>query len=240
MMTETLCARYQSDETISRFAAGTLPDSAAEDFERHLIGCADCQREVRLAAAIRREASALTGTSRHGRVGRRAIAAAVALAAAIVAVSSVRQLDNRELRALGAVARPPEYAGVAVRRDAAQAESLFEAGMQMYSSGRFRDARQALMEARSRGADSVPTSFFIGATRLIDGDDRGALRELQLVLDRPQNAYTAEAHYYAAKAWLRRPRADSALAHLNAAVALGGPLAATAQALADSAARLER
>lgn len=239
MMDDLLCARYESDGTIARFAANRLPDDAAEDFERHLVGCPRCQHEVRVATAVR---NGLTQPAARRPQQRRRIRniALIALAASVAAIVIGRSGDQRALTALGHVAIPPAYGGIAVRRDAVPAESLFEAGMTRYAAGDVSGATALLADARARGADSVPTSFFLGVTHLLQGDEQSALHELRVVLHRPLNAYTAESHYYSAKAWLRRGRADSALAHLRAATAIAGPFAANARALADSVLEVER
>lgn len=240
MMDDLLCARYESDGTIARFAANRLPDDAAEDFERHLVGCARCQHEVRVATAVRTGLVDAHGARVPARRRRLRNFAVIALAASVATIVIGRSGDNSSLRALGNVATPPAYGGIAVRRDAVPAESLFEAGMARYAAGDVSGATVVLADARARGADSVPTSFFLGVTHLLQGEEESALRELQVVLARPLNAYTAESHYYSAKAWLRRGRADSALAHLRAAAEIAGPFAVNARALADSVMEVER
>ena len=240
MMDAQLCSRYESDGTLARYVALGRTDDAEDDFERHVIGCERCQAEVRMALAIR------AGLSRHAskplatRRRNRATIAALALAAGLGALAIVQTQHGRALRALGEVGAPPEYAGIAVRRDAAAAESLFERGMQTYLSGDLSGARPLLSDARDRGADSVPTSFFLGVVRLLERDEEAALREFAVVLSRPPNAYTAESHYYSAKAWLRRANADSALAHLRAAAAIEGPFAPAVRALADTVLEVKR
>lgn len=240
MMDDLLCHRYESDGTVARFAANLLPDEIAENFELHLVSCPRCQHEVRVAAAVRSgladSRSAPVASPRR----RMRNVALVALAASLATIMISRAGDDRALSALGRVDSPPVYGGIAVRRNAVLAESLFDAGMTRYQSGDFRGARSRLTDARARGADSVPASFFLGVTHLLEGNEEAALHELRHVLDRPLNAYTAESHYYSAKAWLRRGRADSALAHLRAASAIPGAFAVRARALADSVTEAKR
>lgn len=240
MMEDTLCVRYESAGTIAAFAANALPADVVEQFERHLVACPRCQREVRVATAIRAGLSRTPSTRPAALRRRVATVAGLALAASVVAIVMGRSDDERALQPLGDVGVPPAYAGVAVRRDAVAAESLFDAGMSRYVSGDIEGARALLNEARARGSDSVPTSFFLGVASLLVGDESTALQELQFVWNRAPNAYAAEAHYYAAKAWLRRANADSALAHLQSAAAIAGPFAATARALADTVLEVRR
>lgn len=231
--TDSFCAQFEADDTAARYVSGRLRAVEAEAFERHLIGCADCQREVRLGGVVRAELRT-TPRSTTRRTGRRGVAwASLGLAAALGLFSLARLGSGWELRALSAVATMPTYDGVAVRASPLSADSLFVEGMRLYASRRYTESRGMLAAARTQGADSIPSSFFIGVMHLAAGDARSALSDLAIVIRRGDSPYVPEAHYYAAKAWLRLGRADSAIVSLERAEA-ASPGMSAARSLADS------
>lgn len=237
-MTRIQCAALEASGVISSYIAGTSSVAETAAFERHLVGCADCQSAVRLGVAIRRSVVA-EPAQRFSRpmMTRMAMLAA---AAVVVVVAGTMLARGQRIRALGALASPPAYGGIPVRADLGRADSLFGDGMRLYGEGRYADAAQQLRAARTAGADSTPTSFFIGAAALVDGDATAAIHDLAIVIRRGASPYAAEAHYYEAKAWLLKGRADSARAHLVAASESGAPIAAEARSLATRLAEVAR
>lgn len=151
----------------------------------------------------------------------------------------MRASNQEATKGLGRIDAAPAYAGFAVRATENVADSIFERGMRFYMEGRMDSARTVLIDARTRGADSVPTSFFIGVADLMTGRPRLAIDHLTVVVRRPDTPYTDEAHYYLAKAWLQLGRADSARVHL-ALPAAGSAISAAARALSDSIAGRRR
>jgi hypothetical protein len=230
-MIEPLCVELADRDVVARYVAGTSTDAETEAFERHLIGCVECQTAVRLGGAIRLGARPAQPVAQRGPRWAAGLVT-LAAAAAVVLVAGMSLVRTAELRALGVLEMPPAYAGVPVRSDVARADSLFGEGMRLYAAREFRSAARALSDARAAGSDSIPTSFFLGAIALLEGRGAVATRELGIVLRRGDSPYRAEAHFYLAKAWLRLARGDSAAVHLDSARTLGGgPLAAEAAAL---------
>jgi hypothetical protein len=87
------CPLAGRDDLISRYAAGTLTSEESDRFEVHLIGCENCQTDVRLAAAVRGELR--TRTQRRRLLGRSAAVMAAAAAAVVVIVLVPRVSDDR-------------------------------------------------------------------------------------------------------------------------------------------------
>jgi hypothetical protein len=85
---EERCPLPGRDDMIARYSAGSLTPQESDLFEVHLIGCATCQADVRLAAAIRAELR--TRTQRRRRFSSAAVIAAAAAVVAIVLVPGVR------------------------------------------------------------------------------------------------------------------------------------------------------
>lgn len=217
------------------YVAGTLEPSARDAFEIHLLGCDACQEEVRLAAAVR---GALRAPPRRRRwpwlLGTVGLAAAAVLA--VVWTSSAG--PSGKVRALGAVAQAPVYLGVPVRsvppQPRARADSMFAAAMAAYAVGHYAESVRGLQAALAAGADSVPSLFFLGAGLLMTHQTDQALTAFRDLLGHGAGVYASEAHYYLAKALLRRGEADSAIAHLMQAAAGNSDIAGAATALADS------
>lgn len=215
------------DETAQRYAMGSLPPHESTAFEQHLLTCAECRDEVRLASGIRSEL-AQRPTLRKPRV----YAAGVGLAATLIVVISLPERSS--MASLGDVASAPGYEGIAVRASADAADSAFAAAMELYGRGGFKESADALRAARAIGADTVTTTFFLGASLLMADRPEGAAEELARAARMGPTPYTAESHFYRAKALLRLDNSDEALRALAAAAAIDSPIRAHAQALADS------
>ena len=250
-MTDKLtCELVTETGMVERYVAETLPDSELEGFEDHLLLCQRCQEEVVQAVAVR---EALRETTKEGS-GREASAgnpektrtgfffgippkiwlpvAAAAGVAGLVFFGPDRVPGA--IRELGGVSQPPIYLGISVRQDPASADSLFDAAMLRYVVDEFGDAAKGLEEALEAGAPPVPAQFFLGASQLTLDRPREAAEAFGVVIDSGSSPYLAEAHYYRAKAHLRRGEVEAALADLRAASAIQGEISRSAEALADS------
>lgn len=217
----------QDDETAHRYATGSLPEDDSAAFEQHLLTCAECRAEVRLASGIR------------GELTRRApfrkpwlYAAGAGLAATFIVAIALPERSS--LAFLGDVASAPEYNGIAVRASADAADSAFSAAMAIYARGTFKEAADALRSARAVGADTVTTTFFLGASLLMADRPSDAAEELGRAGRMGPTPYSAESHFYRAKALLRLDNKEEALSALAAAAAIHSSIRAHAQALADS------
>lgn len=217
------------DETAQLYAAGTLTESQLSAFEQHLLSCAECRREVRLAGVIRSELSN-SAPARRPRPWMYVTAAGVAAGVLIAITLPDRGAGSR----FGDVANAPGYDGVAVRATADAGDSAFSAAMVLYKEGAFRESVTGFRAAREAGADSVTTTFFLGVSLLMSGDAGESAVELGRASRMSRNAYTDESHYYRAKALLRLRREAEALAELQAAGARASPMQLPARALADS------
>ncbi|MBI1723135.1 MAG: hypothetical protein HYR48_04430 [Gemmatimonadetes bacterium] len=217
-----------------RYAAGTLAADEARAFEDHYVGCEVCQREVRLAAAVR-QAVAEAAPTAPARRRWALIGGAGALAAAAVLVLVLRPGSPASRFApLGAVLEPPIYLGVQVRGPGERADSLFEAAMDAYADRRYPEAAAGLEAAIARGVDAAPAEFFRGSSLLMLDRSAEAAESYRRVIALGETPYLTESHYYLAKALLRLGRGGQARDELRRAAARGGEVAAQAAALADS------
>jgi len=223
---ETVAAR----ELVERYVTGRLTDAdGLGEFEVHVLTCARCREEVRLALAVRAELRAAAAP--HAR--RWPIGVSLAVAAGAAALLLLRPSTAR-LQALGAVQDAPIYLGEQVRGGApTAADSIFDQAMRAYANGDYAGAAAGLDRALKAGVDSAPALFFLGVSELLlhrDGDAASGLRRAVALGDTP---YLLEARYYLAKALLRGGDGRGALRELSGT----GPdsaVAAANAALADS------
>lgn len=216
-----------ADDTVALYVAGTLPGDDEEVFERHLLDCALCREEVRLGLAIR---SAVWRHKPRKYVWAYA-GAALAATGLLVAFGVTRPSKFDEL---ASVSTAPDYGGVAVRVAPAGNNVIFEAAMQEYRGGAYRDAALTFERARSAGSDSVVTTFFRAASLLLSGNKEEAAEEFRRVTRFGRTAYLGESHYYLAKSLLSAGKVDAALNSLGQAASIEGPVQGAARALADS------
>jgi tetratricopeptide (TPR) repeat protein len=230
------CSDGDREEQVARYVAGALQPEEAAAFEDHFLACARCQAEVRVAAAVR--AAAPEFAVRPARRSRPLARAGwtVGLAAAAVVVLLVWRMPGarNELASLGHVLVPPTYLGVEVRAAVREADSLFVAAMAFYDEGSYRAAAERLDRALAAGVDSAPAEFFRGATLLMMNREEDAAAAFRRVLDLGSTPYEPEAHFFLAKALLRRGDGPSALEELRLAAGTAGALGRHAAALADS------
>lgn len=238
-MTFLDCDTISEEGLLLRWVLGRTTPSENERLETHLLECARCQEEVRLAVALRQELRAAPAgmpRRRRGVWGAGALLAAAGLAA-MLALPVLR--PESVWSELGGVLVAPVYLGVPVRADGGPTEA-FERGMAEYAHGRW-DAAARLLE-RVAPADP-PAEFFLGASLLMRGRDDEAAAAFRRVIDGPPSPYVLEARYYLAKALLRASEPEAALRELRAAATADAPpeLTAPAASLADSVeARLRR
>jgi hypothetical protein len=241
-MTEIIltCEDVQRDAWVERSLAGRLTDAERDAFDAHYLTCARCQAELQLGAAIRvslRSAPAVLrprAWTRWAGVG--------GLAAAAVVTMVVWRAQNGvspEFQRLGAVVQAPIYLGVPLRAEnETDASRAFDDAMRAYAAERYEDAARRLREVVGGGTRRAPAEFFLGASLLMTGDDREAAAAFARVIALGDSPYRSEAHYYRAKALLRRGNVDAAVSALAAVSPRSEVIAAQARALADSISRL--
>jgi len=240
---ETTCSIVDRPAIAEQYVAGRMTEAERIAFEDHFVTCAECQREVRLAAAVRTalgepgSAKESAPPRRRAHVGRW-IGAGLAVAASIAAFAIVRMQPSSAYAALGGVLEPPAYLGVAVRGTPGRADSIFERAMNDYASRNYTAAAAGLRAALAAGQDSVPTEFFLGASLLMSNDAREAAAMFGRVVERGDTPYLDEAQLYEAKALLRLGRGREARDVLARHKPSDPVLAGIFSALSDSIARV--
>jgi TolA-binding protein len=243
MNEETICNVVGGPALAEQYVSRRMPDAERIAFEDHYVTCADCQREVRLADAVRTGLRGSSATKQSAQPRRRAyarrwIGAGVAVAAGIAAIAIVRMQPPADFASLGGVLEPPVYLGVAVRGTPAGADSIFERAMNEYASRHYTAAATGLHAALAAGEDSLPTEFFLGASLLMSNDARGAAATFGRVVAKGDTQYLDEAQLYQAKALLRLGRGREARDVLAQHKPTDAAHARILSALSDSIARV--
>lgn len=234
-------------ELAERYVTGRMPGPERMAFEDHFITCAECQRDVRFASAVRAALQAsgaraarrtpvapIAAVSVPPRRWRRATWAGAAIAAGFAGIAVLSALPSRAVTALGGLEQPPAYVGVAVRSTAGRGATMFDDAMKEYSAGHYVVATRGLQAALAAGQDSIPTEFFIGASELFGGDARNAAPAFARVMSLGESPYRDEAQWYEAKALLRLGRSAEAIAALAAYTPADPAMGARFSALTDS------
>lgn len=234
-------------ELAERYVTGRMPGPERMAFEDHFVTCAECQRDVRFARAVRAAleatgartpsrtpATPAAASARAPRRRQRGLWVGAAMAAGIAGIAVLYALPSRAVTALGGVEQPPAYVGVAVRSTAGRGAAMFDDAMKDYSTGRYAVATRGLQAALAAGQDSIPTDFFIGASELFGGDARNAAAAFARVVSLGESPYRDEAQWYEAKALLRLGRSAEAIAALAAYAPADPEMGARFAALTDS------
>jgi len=242
---QTTCSAVDGPALAEQYVAGRMPEAERIAFEDHFVTCAGCQREVRLADAVRTAVRDTGATIQSAPPRKRThvsrwigAGAGFAVAAGIAAIAIVQMRPSPRYAALGGVLEPPAYLGVAVRGTPGPADSIFERAMNEYSSRNYTTAATGLRAALAAGEDSVPTQFFLGASLLMSNDARGAAAMFERVIAKGDTPYLDEAQLYEAKALLRLGRGSEARDVLARHEPSDSVLAGIFSALSDSIARV--
>lgn len=229
-----LCAIRTDPETVARYVAGTLEGDAVATFEVHLLECRTCEAAVRehatVAAGVRR--TAIPGASRPAIIGERTRRRAVATLLSVAGIAAVGVLMTRpgaDFRDLDDIT-PPTFESLSMRAGGAASAA---SGMDAYSRRDYAGAAAQLDES-ARRLPEPGTFFFLGISHLMLDDSERARGALESALLPRPNPYSAEAHFYLAKLFLRRGTPDSALAHLERIPVDSTAISRHARTLTDS------
>jgi tetratricopeptide (TPR) repeat protein len=124
---------------------------------------------------------------------------------------------------------PPRYLPGSLRGVADGATMKFKEGMEHYQQGRYAAAAGVLLEAASLDPEAPHILFFLGISQLLAGQTDQAIDALGKTITLGDSAYLEEAHFYRAKAYVRRGNLDGASAELEGAIRLRGEREADAR-----------
>jgi len=237
------CERFERDDFIERYLAGTLGPDDRDRFEAHYFGCPECLDKLRAASLVMENLWEMGGRTASGArtprlvPGRRRIwaysAAAAALLAAVAALwwLAVRpggapggRLDASATLAQLARFDPPPFVPLALRKAGNAAAERFAQGMKSYAGGLYEEAITDLQAAAELDPSEPSARFFLGICLLLTRKTDEGIRELERTIALGDSPYLEEAHFYQAKAFLAKGDVDGAKAELDWVAAKAGRL----------------
>jgi TolA-binding protein len=125
--------------------------------------------------------------------------------------------------------QPPPYSAVLLRGTEGEAQENFDKAMQHYLRGDYDGAIPGLHSAVKASPRTARFSFYLGASYLLTGQTDSAIASLRNTISLQDPTYSAQAHYYLAKAYLQKKDLSSARKELEMTIGLGGAMAVDAR-----------
>jgi tetratricopeptide (TPR) repeat protein len=234
------CDKIEAAEIAEKYVTGSLGEAERTDFEIHFLGCQRCFEQVRLWQDLQ------TALPRRPRREWRWFAV-LPVAASLLAVAgltwfrtnpvakreasrtTVSARPTLDLTALAAVV-PPRYTQPQWR---AAGPTVFDVAMQRYSRGDYSGATPDLVVAAKSDPSNAAAAFFLGICYLIESRDDDAIAQLKTTIALGDSPELEEAHFYLAKALLRKRDLSGALAEFRLAEAMHGPRQAEERSLIE-------
>lgn len=116
----------------------------------------------------------------------------------------------------------PPYSAVVLRGPEDQAQLTFDNAMQHYVRGDYAAAIPGLRAAVNASPKTARFSFYLGACYLLSARTDSAIRSFRQVIFLGDPSYSEPAHFYLAKAYLRRKQTTAAEDELRKTVQLHG------------------
>jgi TolA-binding protein len=134
---------------------------------------------------------------------------------------------------------PPRYEPLTLRGASNQATQRFQRGMERYRKADYAGAVDDLRAAAELDPDAAHISFFLGISHLMSGQDNAAIDRLRATIALGDSPYLEEAHFYLAKAFLRRKDLGAAEEQLKKLIQLRGSGSGEARRLLTQVERLK-
>lgn len=126
---------------------------------------------------------------------------------------------------------PPRYEPLKLRGAPDEATERFQRGMERYREADYAGAVDDLRVAAELNPDGIHILFFLGISHLMLGRDDAGIERLRATIARGDSAYLEEAHWYLAKAFLRRKDINAAERELKTLIQLRGSKSGEARRL---------
>jgi tetratricopeptide (TPR) repeat protein len=134
---------------------------------------------------------------------------------------------------------PPPYEPLTLRGPRDEATVRFQRGMERYRKSEYEGAVADLRDAAELDPEAPHIPFFLGISHLMLGQDNAAIDWLRATIKLGDSAYLEEAHFYLAKAFLRRNDLRAAETQLKEVIKLRGSSSNEAQRLLAELERLK-
>jgi len=123
---------------------------------------------------------------------------------------------------------PPAYSAMVLRGGEDETQQTFRKAMQYYAKGDYTHAISGLRAAVQASPRNARFNFYLGACYLLTDQTDLAIQSFRSTISRGDPAYSEPAHFYLAKAYLRKKEITSAEDELQKAVLLHGSMEAEA------------
>lgn len=133
---------------------------------------------------------------------------------------------------------PPPYEPGTLRGPLDEATQRFRRGMARYRNADYTKAVEDLRAASKLDPTAAHINFFLGVSQLLSGHDDAAIDSLRGTIALGDSPYLEDAHFYLAKAFLRRKDVDAAKAELNLVIKLRGSRSEQARELVAEVERI--
>ncbi len=127
--------------------------------------------------------------------------------------------------------QPPRYSPVILRGAEDEAARRFHEAMQHYQRGKPEQAIPGLRRATQLNANDAEIHFFLGICYLLTGRTEPGIKALRNTVALGESPYLEQAHFYLAKAHLRKGDFSSAAEELRIVVRIRGDRASEARRL---------
>ncbi len=256
------CVHIKREEVVERYLTGSLGPEERESFEEHYFACEQCFAALQAQRALQAELSASAPQIRAmpapNPTAWRWTAAMATAAVVILAVLGIRWGMKPDLSppapptqtmqpgpagpSLAELARfdPPTYTPAVLRGAQDEAMRKFRVAMKHYQQGDYARAITGLREAAKLNPKDAGALFFLGVSYLLASQTDDGIAVLQQSVALGDTPYLEEAHYYLAKAFLRKSDLAAAEAELQKTVQLKGELESKAQELSQAIQALHR
>jgi TolA-binding protein len=124
---------------------------------------------------------------------------------------------------------PPPYSAAVLRGAENEGQEAFRKAMQFYLKGDYAHAIPGVRAAAKTSPETASFNFYLGACHLLVGQTDPAIVSFRKTVSLGDSAYSESAHFYLAKAYLRKKEVTSAEDELQKTVRLHGSLEAEAR-----------
>jgi len=217
------CDRIEREEIIEKYLTGRLDRAEQEKFETHYFSCSKCMQKLQVSRILQEKLweqgdKILSQKQKPARVRIRRRAWVYSTAAVVLIVAAAAlwwQFMGPGRPSAGtkgtpsslimlARIEPPLYVPLALRGAEDEAAERFRMGMKQYQDGHYGVAIPDLQAAAKLNPQATHVHFFLGICFLLTGPADPGIEELQKTIALGDSVYLEEAHFYLAKAWMRK------------------------------------
>ena len=217
------CEEFES--MVDGYVDGTIPESAAEDFEAHYFECDNCFYTLKATELLYENKVRIPIKEKRNILF--VFKPAIALASLVIIIySSLFYLDtgNRE-RGIERIASfdPPLF--IKAENRGVSGPGDFYTAMEMYNRAEYKEAYKLIS---SIDKNNPRLWFFRGVLALLNDDNRAAVRSFEKIIGSMDPSYYDEAIYYRGIGYLKMKRIKEALKDFRILETMFSPLSAKA------------